>query len=127
MGITTVKVAVSKSRESKERREAEFIVDSEAVYSVVRGPLLRQLGCKPSGKRDFFLADGTKVSRHIGDAYFEYFGVGGPAPVVSGEKHDKTVLGMTTLEALELVLDPFSRELRPMTMSLPGMAVGRAR
>jgi hypothetical protein len=29
-------------------------------------------------------------------------------------------LGATTLEALELVLDPFKRELRPMTMSLMG-------
>ena len=38
----------------------------------------------------------------------------------SGEKGDQNLLGGTTLEALELVLDPFKRELRPMTMSLMG-------
>jgi hypothetical protein len=32
----------------------------------------------------------------------------------------KGLLGATTLEALELVLDPFKRELRPMTMNLMG-------
>jgi hypothetical protein len=30
------------------------------------------------------------------------------------------LFGTTTLEALELVLDPFKRELRSMTMSLMG-------
>ena len=56
----------------------------------------------------------------FGDAYFEYAGVGGPAPVIFGEKDDRNLLGVTTLEALELVLDPFKRELRPMTMNLMG-------
>ena len=60
------------------------------------------------------------IERRIGDAYFEYAGIGGAAPVIFGEKGDQNLLGATTLEALELVLDPFKRELRPMTMSLMG-------
>ena len=74
----------------------------------------------PHRRKSFFLADGTAIERRIGDAYFEYGGIGGAAPVIFGEKGDKNLLGATTLEALELVLDPFKRELRPMTMALMG-------
>ena len=80
--------------------------------------MLKALGCKPYRKKTFFLADGTSVERRIGDAYFEYGGVGGAAPVIFGEKGDSNLLGATTLEALELVLDPFRRELRPMHLPL---------
>ena len=127
MGVTVVKVEVRKSREAKRVREVEFLMDSGAVYSVVNGKTLRAIGCRPYRERDFFLADGSKVTREIGDAYFEYGGVGGPAPVVFGEEKDQNLLGVTTLEALELVLDPFSRELRPMTMNLLGAVPARRR
>ena len=62
------------------------------------------------------------MEREIGDAYFEYHGVGGSAPVIFGEEADQNLLGAVTMEALELVLDPFRRELRPMTMPLVGMS-----
>ncbi|MFQ5490066.1 MAG: aspartyl protease [Phycisphaerae bacterium] len=120
MGLTTVKIKVKKTRESKTSRSVEFLVDSGAVYSVVSATVLKALRCTPYRKKDFYLADGSKVIRKIGDAYFEYKGIGGPAPVIFGEKGDKNLLGATTLEGLELVLDPFRRELRPMTMTLMG-------
>lgn len=78
------------------------------------------LRIKPHRKRTFFLANGEKIEREIGDAYFEYQGVGGAAPMVFGERGDSNLLGETTLEALELVLDPFRRELRPLTLTLMG-------
>ena len=120
MGVVSVKVKVKKTRDAKRSRMVDFLVDSGAVYSLVGGRILKELGCKPYREKDFYLADGSKVSRTIGDAYFEYGGVGGPAPVIFGEKGDRNLLGVTTLEALELVLDPFNRELRPMTMNLMG-------
>ena len=125
MGVTTVKINVKKSREAKRSRMVEFLVDSGAVYSVVGGKVLAGLGCKPYRRSDFFLADGSKVTRKIGDAYFEYGGVGGPSPVIFGERDDQNLLGVMTLEALELVLDPFKRELRPMTMNLMGAVLTR--
>ena len=120
MGITTVTVLVKKSHETKRSRKVEFLVDSGAVYSVVDGKTLRALGCKPYRKETFLLADGTSVERSVGDAYLEYQGVGGAAPVVFGKRGDSNLLGVTTLEAMRLVLDPFRRELRPMTMPLMG-------
>jgi hypothetical protein len=43
---------------------------------------LEKLGIAPHKTMDFFLADGTKIMREVGDAYFEYKGEGGAAPVV---------------------------------------------
>jgi predicted aspartyl protease len=120
MGVTTIVLTVKRAREAKKSRKVSVLVDSGAVYSVVSGRVLRALGCRPYRQRDFFLADGTKIARRIGDAYFEYRGVGGAAPVIFGEPGDQDLLGVTTLGALELVLDPFRRELRPMTMPLMG-------
>lgn len=63
---------------------------------------------------DFSLADGTLISRRVGDAYFELNGEGGAALVIYGEEGDNPLLGATTLESLGLVLNPFTRELYPM-------------
>ena len=122
MGMTTIEIIVKKAHDAKTSRVVEFLVDSGAVYSVLSATILKQLGCKPYREKAFYLADGSKITRKIGDAFFEYKGVGGPAPVIFGEKKDRNLLGVTTLEALELVLDPFRGDLRPMTMNLMGAA-----
>ena len=124
MGLTYVTLKVKKSRQGRKTEPVEFLVDSGAAYSVMPRTILKGLGCKPYRKRDFFLADGAKVTREIGDAYFEFQGVGGPAPVIFGEEGDSNLLGAASLEAMELVLDPFRRELRPMSLPLMGMAFG---
>jgi clan AA aspartic protease len=118
MGLTTVPVVLKKTHEAKASRTVDFLVDSGAVYSLVQEDVLRSLRIRPHRTRTFYLANGEAVEREIGDAYFEYQGVGGAAPVVFGRSGDKNLLGATTLEALELVLNPFQRELRPLSMSL---------
>ena len=67
---------------------------------------------------EFTLADGAKITRNIGDAFFEYQSKGGAAPVIFGEGKDEPLLGAITLEALGLVLNPFNRELKPMRLML---------
>ena len=121
MGLSSVELVVKKSFEDEAAEVVVFLVDSGAVYSVANKRVLERLNIRPHRKKNFFLADGNKIEREIGDAYFEYKGVGGAAPVIFGEEGDSNLLGATTLEALELVLDPFRRELRPMTMSLMGV------
>ena len=54
----------------------------------------------------------------MGDAYFEFDGQRGAAPVIFGEKGDHPLLGATTLESFGLMLDPFKRRLVPMRMIL---------
>src|SRR5437667_9926493 len=98
MGLTMETLIVRPSRASRRKAEVEFLVDSGAIYSLVPGQILRKLGLRPYRSVTFALADGTKIKRKVGDAYFELDGHRGPAPVIFGEKGDEPLLGVTTLE-----------------------------
>jgi clan AA aspartic protease len=116
MGITTAILTVREHRKSEKSLDVEFLIDSGAVYSVVPGKILDQLGIEPYREMSFSLADGTAIKRKVSSAYFEYQGEGGPAPVVYGEEGDTALLGATTLESIGLVLNPFTRTLHPMRL-----------
>ena len=94
------------------------MVDSGAVYSLIPAAVLRKLGIRPHSTRDFVLANGETIQRKIATATFEYEGRRGDSLVIVGEPGDDPLLGATTLEGFGLVLDPFRRELRPMTLPL---------
>lgn len=118
MGLTNQTLVVKESHRARRKATVRFLIDSGAVYSLVPARTLRALGIQPHRKVDFSLADGTSITRKVGDAYFELRGEGGAAPVIFGEKGDEPLLGATTLESLGLVLDPFKRQLIPMRMML---------
>ena len=118
MGLTSQKLLVKESHRARRKAVVNFLIDSGAVYSLVPTATLRKLGIRPHRRVDFALADGTTITRQVGDAYFEFQGEGGAAPVIFGEKGDEPLLGATTLESLGLVLDPFKRRLIPMRMLL---------
>jgi clan AA aspartic protease len=117
MSVTFLKVKVINPERPKKSQTCEFLVDSGAVYSVVPEGILKKLGIKPTSSREFILANGEVVKRPVGNAYFEYGGTIGAAPVVFGDK-DVFLLGATTLEAFGMILDPIRRELRPLPMVL---------
>lgn len=88
------------------------------MYSLVPASTLKRLGIEPHRVVNFALADGTTIARQVGDAYFEFQGEGAAAPVIFGEAGDEPLLGVTTLEGLGLMLDPFKRRVIPMRMLL---------
>lgn len=118
MGITKQILIVKENRKAKKSIDVMFMIDSGAVYSLVPGEILKRLGAKSYREMTFALADGSTVNRKVGEAYFELNGEGATAPVIFGEKNDEPLLGATTLEALGLVLNPFTRTLHPMRMLL---------
>jgi clan AA aspartic protease len=122
MVITYATFKVKESRKSTTEEKVDFMIDSGAVYSLVPGKVLDALGIEPYKTVEFALADGTKISRKVGDAYFEYNNEGGSAPVIYGEQNDTALLGVTTLEALGLVLNPFTRTLHPMKLLMAGIS-----
>jgi len=85
---------------------------------------LRRLGIVPRSTRSFILADGSDIKRKMAGALFSFQGEEGLSPVIFGEKGDAALLGMVSLEALGLILDPLQRCLRPLPMML---ATGRKR
>ena len=122
MGLTFIKVRITNPANPRKSAELQFLVDSGAAYSVVPGDVLKRIGIKPRTSRKFILADGTEVERKMSDALFRLNGNEGASPVIFGEKDDSTLLGVVSLEALGLILDPLKRELRPLPMVLGGSA-----
>jgi len=120
MGLTHVRARISNPARPRSASTQRFLVDSGAVYSVVPLTLLRRLEIRPHSSRTFILADGTEITRPIGDATFRIGDNLGSSPVIFGEKGDASLLGMVSLESLGLVLDPMKRVLRPLPMVLGG-------
>jgi predicted aspartyl protease len=118
MGFVYQTLSVKLAHNHPKSTDVEFLIDSGAVLSVVPRAVLVDLGIEPHRTLDFVLVDGTKLTRDVGDAFFKYQGEGGAAPVIFGEDGDAALLGVTTLESLALVLNPFKRELSPMKLLL---------
>jgi predicted aspartyl protease len=118
MGDTFVKMLIRKSYESDKFMEERLLVDSGAIYTVVPAEDLEELEIIPHSEEEFELADGEIIMRKVGDAYFEYEGKRGAAPVVFGEKGDSKLLGALTLEALGFILDPLKRQIKPFRKRL---------
>ena len=70
-------------------RRVRFLVDSGAVYSVLRQPDWRALGLEPEREVDFVLADGTALTRGVSECSFEVEGRRATSPVVLGETRMK--------------------------------------
>ena len=118
MGVTEVRLKIKNPRNPSKAYEGKFLVDSGATYTVVPSSILKKLGVKPHGEEEFSLADATHIKRKIGSVLYEYEGVERAAPVIFGEKGDSNLLGIFTLEALGLTLDPLKRTLHKAVLRL---------
>ena len=118
MCLTHLTLEVANPAEPTQRERVRFLIDSGAIYSVVPALVLKKLGIKPVGQEEFQLANGDAIVRKKGGALFKFKERVGVATVVFGEEGDYTLLGLTTLEALGLALDPLKRELRPLPLIL---------
>lgn len=115
MGLTRVTVKVGRG---KSATETDCLVDSGATYTLLPKPVWKRLGLKPLDKMKFTLADGTVVSRRLSEVWIEYADKGRTVQVILGEERDEALLGAMTLEAMGLVLNPFTRQLMPMKLML---------
>jgi clan AA aspartic protease len=118
MGLTHVLVSIANPARPRKSARIEFMVDSGALYSVVPAGLLRGLGIRPHSERTFMLADGTQITRAVGDATFRIDDQQGASPVIFGEEGDAALLGAVSLESLGFMLDPMKRVLRQLPMVL---------
>lgn len=109
--MTTVSIKIKNLQDASKTYEGEFLVDSGAQFTVLPEKVWKSMGLTPQREQKFSLADGTVVSRKIGSAFVEYQGVETATPVVLGHDNDSFLLGVITLEALGLTLDPFTRQL----------------
>jgi predicted aspartyl protease len=118
MGMTDVRVRIANLTDPRRSAEVDLVVDSGAIYSVVPTAVLRRIGVAPRKVETFALANGGTVRRAIGDVYYEIDRSAGAAPVIFGRRGDTSLLGVVTLEALGLRLDPLRRTLRPLRLMI---------
>src|SRR3990167_5025133 len=118
MGMTDVKLTVINPADPKKVFSGKFLVDSGATYTVVSAEVLKKLGIKPLREEEFDLANGKTIKRKVGAAIYDFKGIKGAAPVLFGEKEDNILLGVFTLEALGLNLDPLKRKLYKATLRM---------
>jgi predicted aspartyl protease len=118
MGLTRVRIVVTPVARTRPRRTVDFLVDSGAVVTVLPKPVWSALGLRAKDRMTFSLADGSSFDRGSSEARFVYQGRDRVSPVVLGEDRDEALLGAVTLETLGLVLNPLSREVLPMRLTL---------
>ena len=78
----------------------------------------QKLRLEPLETAAFTLADGTVVRRGVSEARFTIQGRSRTSPVVQGDAEDAALLGAVTLETLGLMVNPLSRRVLPMRMTL---------
>lgn len=117
MGMTTVELTIT-NPENKRTITDEFLVDSGSFYTVLPKQMVEKLEIEPNFTQQFSLADGTKIKRPIGSAYITFQGKKTASPVILGGGKDTALMGVLSLEALGLILDPFKRELHPAKLML---------
>jgi len=118
MGYTKVKVKISNPAEPSKSGEKELLVDTGAVYTVVNGRTLREVGIVAVDKMEFHSISNEKLTREVGVSTIEVKGRRWLTNVIFGEEEDNEVLGVTTLEQLGLQVDPVSKEIKPLPLYL---------
>jgi predicted aspartyl protease len=98
--------------------DLELLVDTGAIYSVVPASVLEGLDIVALEVETFGLADGTKRSYPVGEAFFDLGGRRATSKVVFGPEDITPLLGALTLESMGLMVNPVTRELLPMRLLL---------
>jgi clan AA aspartic protease len=107
MGETRVTVRL---HGPKGHKDVEMLVDTGALYTKVSPSLARELGITPNEVVKVELADGSRREASLADAVVEY-GPSKRAVTVLVGPGDKMLLGVTTLEALRLKINPVDGRL----------------
>jgi predicted aspartyl protease len=104
MGVSHVRVELTRTSGRGPTLSVRFMVDSGALYSVLPEKTWRALRLKPERTAEFVLADGSVITRGVSECRF---GIAGQAATSA-----------VTLETLGLMLNPLNRELVPMRLIL---------
>ena len=112
MGTLRTTVGVENvSRNSGIRELPETLVDTGSELTWIPRVVLESLGIKPERRQGFRVADGRRVERDIGFAIIHAGGTFTADDVVFGEENDFVLLGVRSLEGLNLRLDVVRKQL----------------
>ena len=86
------------------------LVDTGAAHTMLPASLLELHGVQPLVERRVNYADGSSGTAGVGQARIAYRGEEWTCPVTFGPE-DEYLMGATTLETFNLIVDPMDKEL----------------
>ena len=112
MGIFRTTIGIeSASQRGPVRTLADALVDTGSEYTWIPRGVLESLGIQPERRQGFVVADGRNIERDIGYAIVHAGGVAAPDIVVFAEPDDFVLLGVRSLEGLNLRIDVVGKRL----------------
>jgi clan AA aspartic protease len=97
--------------------ETKALVDTGATLTVIPESLARELGLKVTGRSKVETGVGI-IELNRSRAYIEIMGRSDIVPVLISSTVDKVLIGVTTLEILELEVDPLTGKLKERALLL---------
>ena len=111
VGMTYVPATVINPAEPDRTWQGRFLVDTGSMSCVVPESALLSIGIIPRAATEVFLFDGSSQRRQVASAEFELLGDSAPSRVIFGEDDEEPIIGLTLLESLGLIVDPFAEQL----------------
>ena len=114
LGATQVNVVIRNPAEPGRAWEGRFLVDTGATECMAPRLHLESIGLAPKSRREYELADGTRLAFDITVAEVEILGEIVGATVLMGDTDTEPLLGVTALESLGIEVDPNSQTLKKL-------------
>ncbi len=112
MGIFRTNIGVeSHAKRGTVRHIPDALVDTGSEFSWVPRAILEDLGVKVERQQGFIVADGRRVDREMGYAIIHAGGTATGDDIVFAEDGDYTLLGVRSLEGLNLRVDVVTKTL----------------
>ncbi len=109
---TTIEIERLDQR-GKRQAVPDTLGDTGSEYTWIPRLVPEALGIAAQRRQAFLTADGRRIERDIGFALVRAGGAEAPDLVVFAEPGDMTLLGVHSLEGLNLKVDPLRKELVP--------------
>jgi len=113
MGLTHVAVRLFNSA-SSDTYEADFLVDTGAMYMMAPASDLKKIGIQPFGRGLYELASGELIEYEYGNAELRFMNEIVGTRIIFGPDVCEPGLGVIALEAAGFIVDPKNQRLRKL-------------
>jgi len=111
MGLFRTTIGVESLARGEVRDVADALVDTGSELTWIPRAVLKSIGVAVERQRAFIVADGRRVERDVGYAIIHASGTSTVDEVVFAEETDFPILGVRSLEGLNLRVDPVKKQL----------------
>jgi len=111
MGLFRTTIGVESLARGEVRDVADALVDTGSELTWIPRAVLKSIAVAVERQRAFIVADGGRVERDVGYAIIHASGTSTVDEVVFAEETDFPILGVRSLEGLNLRVDPVKKQL----------------